>query len=214
MAKYFKREIADLNGTGERQYRYEMRSEGAVDTRYIAKQLHRQYRALGEGEIIGIIEGLKNVIAKTLSDGYTVTIDGMGSFSLRLGLEEYSKNTPEVYRKGEPNASRIKVTDVKFKAQRNYVRDVNSLCLGRLRRDVHGLSELRRPQTTREERVQLALQYIREHGFMRQMDYVQLTGLSRTTASKELQALCKDRSVPITAQGLRSHKVYVVTSMQ
>jgi predicted histone-like DNA-binding protein len=209
MPKYFKREIADLNGTGERQYRYEMRSEGAVGTEYLAEEMHRHYRGLGKGELMGLIEGLVETIADTLADGYTVTLDGMGSFSLRLGLDDYSINTPQAYQTGEPNARRIEVTDVKFKAQRRYIQRIDGLCSRRLHRDHDGLSELRRPQTTPEERVQLALQHIRKHGFMRLMDYVQLTGLSRTTASKELTAFCKDSTVPITSQGLRSHKVYV-----
>ena len=209
MPKYFKREIADLNGTGERQYRYDMRSEGAVGTEHLAKEMHRHYRTLSEGELKGLIEALVETIAETMADGYTVTLDGMGSFSLRLGLDDYSDNTPQAYRMGEPNARRIEVTDVKFKAQRRYVRRVDRLCSGRLHRDSNPLSELRRPQTTPEERVQLALQYIRKHGFMRLTDYVQLTSLSRTTASKELQAFCKDPAVAITSQGLRTHKVYV-----
>ena len=209
MPKYFKREIADLNGTGERQYRYEMRSEGAVGTKYLAEQMHHHFRMWGEGELVGLINGLVQTIAETLSDGYTVTLDGMGSFSLRLGLDEYSESTPQAYRTGEPNARRIEVTDVKFKSQRRYIARVDRLCKGRLHRDIIGLSELRRPKNTREERVQLALQYIREHGFMRLIDYVNLTGVSRTTASRELQAICKDVAIPITSQGLRSHKVYV-----
>ena len=66
-----------------------------------------------------------------------------------------------------------------------------------------------RPTTTREERIGLALGYIREHGFLRLSDYVSLSGLSRTTASRELRELASDKSVPIVAQGRLSHKVYV-----
>lgn len=209
MPTYYKREIADLNGTGEKQYRYELRSEGAVGTEYIAQRLHSTYRALGKPELVGIIGDVVSAIAETLAEGRTVTIDNMGSFSLSLGLEDYSKDTVKTQRTGEPNARRICVTNVRFKAQRQFIGEVNNLCRGRLHRDASGPVTLRRPQSTLEERIQLALQHIRQHGFMRLIDYVQLTGLSRTTASKELRTLVRDSSVPITSEGLRTHKVYV-----
>ena len=68
---------------------------------------------------------------------------------------------------------------------------------------------IRRPKTSLEERLAMALQYIREHGFMRLADYANLTGLSRTGASRELSAFCRDASCPIRSEGVRTHKVFV-----
>lgn len=212
MPKYFKREMPDLRGTGERQYYYAMRSEGAVDTVELVRRMRQTYRVMGEGELLGMVSTMIRTMAEILADGHTVSLDGMGSFSLALGLEDYDKSTPEQHRGGEPNAKRLKVRDVRFKAQRKWVNDINSRCINRLHRDEQGEHTILRPTTTREERIQLALGHIRKHGFMRLSDYVALSGLSRTTASRELRELADDKSVPITSQGHLSHKVYVEES--
>ena len=58
MPKYFKREMHDLRGTGERQYYYVMRSQGAVDTAGLVRLMRRSYRVMGEGELRGMVETL------------------------------------------------------------------------------------------------------------------------------------------------------------
>ena len=209
MPKYFKREMPDLRGTGEQQYYYVMRSEGAMDTAELVRCMRQTYRVMGEGELRGMVDTMIRTMGELLADGYTVSLDGMGSFSLALGLDDYEAGTPEQHRGGEPNARRVSVRDVHFKAQRRWVRDIDMRCAHRLHRDKQGTREIHRPATTREERIQLALAYIREHGFLRLSDYVALSGLSRTTASRELREMDSDKSVPIVAQGRLSHKVYV-----
>ena len=214
MPKYFKREMPDLRGTGERQYYYVMRSQGAVDTAGLVRLMRRSYRVMGEGELRGMVETLIATMAEVLADGYTVSLDGMGNFSLALGLDDYDNSTPEQHRGGEPNARRVKVSDVRFKAHRRWVNDISQQCAYQLYRDEQGTRDIHRPLTTREERIELALGYIREHGFLRLSDYVTLSGLSRTTASRELREMASDRNVPIVAQGRLSHKVYVEDKTQ
>lgn len=201
--------MPDLRGTGEKQYYYVMRSEGAVDTVELVRRMRQTYRVMGEGELLGMVSTMIRTMGEILAEGYTVSLDGMGSFSLALGLDDYDRDTPEQHRGGEPNARRLKVRDVRFKAQRKWVDDINLRCSRRLHRDEMGERNIHRPTTTREERIQLALDHIRKHGFMRLSDYVALSGLSRTTASRELRELASDKSVPITSQGYLSHKVYV-----
>ena len=47
---------------------------------------------------------------------------------------------------------------------------------------------------------------IRDYGVM---DYVELTGLSRTTASLELRELCQDPTSGIRGMGQKAGKVYI-----
>lgn len=209
MPKYFKREMPDLRGTGEKQYYYVMRSEGAVDTIELVRRMRQTYRVMGEGELLGMVSTMIRTMGEILADGYTVSLDGMGNFSLTLGLDDYDRDTPEQHRGGEPNARRLRVRDVRFKAQQKWVNDINSRCRRRLHRDEMGESTIHCPTTTREERIQMALGYIRENGFLRLKDYVSLSGLSRTSACRELRELASDRSVPIISQGRLSHKIYV-----
>lgn len=209
MPKYFKREMPDLNNTGERQYYYEMRSEGAIGTAGLVHRMRQRYRILDEGALLGVVDAMIRTMAEVLADGYTVSLDGMGNFSLALGLENYDRDTPEQHRGGEPNARRVSVRDVRFRAQREWIDDINNQCRHSLYRDVSGTRDLRRPTTTREERISMALDFIRKNGFMRLMDYVELSGLSRTTASRELNELSHDRSVPITFKGRGPSRIWV-----
>ena len=209
MPTYFKKEIADLNGTGEKQYRYELRSQGNAGIEQLAQELHTRMRMLSQGEFVGILLEMSKSIAFLLSQGYTVTLDELGTFSVSLGLEDYSEETPEQHQGGEPNAQRLHISGVNFRPHRSFIYEIDRHCSGNLRRDKEGIRPLCRSPYSREERIQRALAYIREHGFMRLNDYVALTGLSRATASRELQTLCADKSAPFRSEGSYSHKVYV-----
>ena len=65
---------------------------------------------------------------------------------------------------------------------------------------------------TKEQRLQLALEYLDKNSAMRIGDYVQLTGLSRTTATMELKAFRQDPASGIAFVGRGSQKVYVKAS--
>lgn len=66
MPYYYKRELNDLNGTGKNVFRYEIRSEGSVTLRELAYEIHKRYRALGEGEAEGIVSSLLDAIREVL----------------------------------------------------------------------------------------------------------------------------------------------------
>ena len=66
--------------------------------------------------------------------------------------------------------------------------------------------------SSKEQRLQLALEYLDKNGVMHIADYMQLTGLSRTTATLELKAFRQDPASGITFVGRGSNKVYVKSS--
>ena len=72
-----------------------------------------------------------------------------------------------------------------------------------------GESRLHDTPYTKEERLKLAHQYLEEHGAMRVVEYMELTGLSRTKATLELKEFRQDTSSGITFVGRGSAKVYV-----
>ena len=86
------------------------------------------------------------------------------------------------------------------------VRDVDSECS--LERG--GVNRLWPSKFTPEERVQCARNYLHEHKFMRVADYADLTGLSYTTAARELRKVGEDPSSGITSKGVKSAKLYML----
>ncbi len=210
MPYYYKREIPDLNGTGERQYRYELRSEGTSDLRQLAERVVRYYRSMTVGEVMGIVTRVVEEMAHEMADGRSVTIDGLGSFAPSLGVEHRRQHYDEEDALGhETNARSVRVRGLNFRASRDIIHRVDELCRGRLHREEGGPVTLRQSSLTRDERLRRTLQYIRDHGFLRLADYAQLVGVSRTVASLQLRDFTTDRSVPITAQGRGPSKVWV-----
>ncbi len=212
MPYYYKREINDLNGTGKKAFRYEIRSEGNVTLRNLAYEVHKRYRALGEGEAEGIVATFLDAIKEALSEGRSVTLDDFGTFTLGIGLknEDTMVTTSDDDAPGsEPNARSIGVKAVHFRASKRLVSDINSRCRHNLYREPGGTAHLHRTQLTREERIELAVAFINDHSFMRLGDYAALVHISRAMASRDLQDFVRDPAVPITTDGVRSHKIYV-----
>ena len=148
---------------------------------------------------------ITDTLAELLSEGYSVTIDGLGTFKATLGLEEdkvmdsFDTEAPKL------NARSLRLTGINYRADKNLIKEANRRC--KLERA--GESRLRQSPYTRDERLKLALEYIEEHGAMRVMDYVELTGLSRTKATTELKEFRQDTSSGISFTGRGSYKVYV-----
>lgn len=213
MPYYYKRELNDLNGTGKKVFRYEIRSEGNVTLRDLAYEIHKRYRALGEGEAEGIVSSLLDAIREALAEGRTVTLNDFGTFSLGIGLkdEDTMVTTRDDDAPGhEPNARSIGVKAVHFRASKRLISNIDSLCRHNLFREPGGTAHIHRTQLSREERIHVAVKFIEDHNFMRLGDYAALLHISRAMASRDLQDFVKDPAVPITANGVRSHKIYVL----
>ena len=213
MPYYYKRELNDLNGTGKKVFRYEIRSEGNVTLRDLAYEIHKRYRALGEGEAEGIVSSLLEAIREALAEGRTVTLNDFGTFSLGIGLkdEDTMVTTRDDDAPGhEPNARSIGVKAVHFRASKRLIGDIDYRCRHNLFREPGGTAHIHRTQLSREERINVAVKFIEDHNFMRLGDYAALLSISRAMASRDLQNFVRDPAVPITADGVRSHKIYVL----
>lgn len=204
MAEYIKQEITDLNGTGEKQVRYRMK-----------RNLHFTYEGFLEWmsnadpfitkHAESVLKHMTHQLAIAMALGHSVTIDGLGTFRAGIGLKRGKELDGLEKDKPTHNSQSLQVTDVYFRPDKALIRDMNLNCT--LKRG--GTQHIRKQKYTREERLQLALDYLDKHGIMRVADYKSLTGLSRTAATLELQAFRNDPDTGITYTGSGTHKVYV-----
>ena len=203
-AKYIKQEISDLNGTGRTQAYYRMK---------ITPKSHRDFVSLcaeeggmQESTILGVLALVSEKLALCMAEGYSVKIDGIGTFNAKLGVRD--DKLQDAFEVGEPSlhAQSIKVTGVQFRADNNLI--INTDFKASFEKG--GESRMRKPKSTLEERAQKAKDFMAENYFMRVTDYVRLTGLSRTTATEELRKLANDPTSGITSRGRRSQKYYVL----
>lgn len=204
MAKYIKQEIADMRGTGETKAYYRMKTIRNIGMEEFIEIMTR-HGGMTRGTAIAVLTQASETLAELMGMGYTVSIDGIGTFKATVGLKRFKEMDSIEGEDPKRNAQSLCVDGVNIKADKQLVKQVSMKC--KLERS--HTSRLRKSPYTREERLALALKYIEENGLMRLADYAQLTGLSRTTACRELKELCSDKNNGIDTDGRGAHKVYV-----
>ena len=205
MAKYIKQEMNDLNGKGEGKVYYRLQTERNISFNEFTQQIEEHHGMMNRGLVKNVMTHVVDVMAKLLGDGYSVTIDGLGTFKATIGLEEDKVMDTFEGDETKRNARSLRLTGINYRADKELIKKSNSHC--KLERA--GESRLHRSPYTQEERLKLALQYLSKHGAMRVAEYMDLTGLSRTMAAMELKAFRQDASSGITFIGRGSAKVYV-----
>ena len=208
MAQYIKQEMPNLNGTEEPQVYYRLKTNRNISSKEFVKHISRNDSAADRGEIEGVLIRIADGLAELLGNGYSVTLDGVGTFKAGLGLKRDKEMDSFEEDETKRNARSLQLTSINYRADKTLVREANRRC--KLER--YGESRLRKSPYTKEQRLQLALEYLDKNSAMRIGDYVQLTGLSRTTATMELKAFRQDPASGITFVGRGSQKVYVKAS--
>ncbi len=207
-AKYIKKEIADLNGTGRTQAYYKMKTTSLSYDQFV--ELCCREGAMSKDAIKGVLTLVSEKLALCMAEGASVKIDGIGSFTAKLGVRE--DMLPDAFEPGERrrNSGSIKVTGVSYRADSSLVENTRDKC----HLESGGESRLRKPKGTLEERVEKARQFLQQKPLMRVNDYAGLTGLSRTRASMELRHIASDPSTGIVYTGERSQKYYMLARTQ
>ena len=205
MAKYIKQEMTDLSGKGEEKVYYRLQSERNIDFKALAEYVGRHNGMMSKGLVINVMEHVVDAMAKLLGEGHSVTIDGLGTFRASIGLEKDKVMDTFDGDETKRNARSLRLTGINYRADKVLIREVNRHC--KLERA--GEARLHHSPYSKEERLKLALQYLEEHGAMRVVEYMELTGLSRTKAAMELKEFRQDLSSGITFIGRGSAKVYV-----
>lgn len=203
-AKYIKKEVPDLNGTGQTQAYYKMQLTPKTYEQFV-KQCAREGHT-DESIILGVLSLVSEKLALNMAEGFSVKIDGIGTFNAKLGTRD--DVLQDAFEEGEHshNAKSIMVTGVSYRADNDLIRNTSRKCV--LERG--GVSRIRKSQFTLEERIQKAREFLEKNLFMRVPDYQQLTGLSRTAASMELRQLALNPDSGITSKGEKSQKYYVL----
>ena len=205
MAKYIKQEMNDLSGKGEEKVYYRLQTERNISFNELTQQIEQHHGMMNRGLVKNVMTHIVDAMAELLGDGYSVTIDGLGTFKASIGLEEDKVMDTFEGDETKRNARSLRLTGINYRADKELIKKSNCHC--KLERA--GEARLHRSPYTQEERLQLALQYLSEHGAMRVAEYMELTGLSRTKAAMELRAFRQDASSGITFIGRGSAKVYV-----
>lgn len=166
----------------------------------------QEFGQLQSGPVTGVLSTLPVILQRFLTEGHTVKIDGLGTFSLSLEFDD--EKPTEITGKGEETGYRhVRVKNINFSPDRKFLRNVQAEAEAE-----RAESEVRRVEKspyTREERLQRALNHLQTHSFITLNEYANMNGLKRTAASLELNSLAEDPASGIKANGVAPHKVWV-----
>lgn len=206
MAWYIKKEMADLRGTGSTGAYYRLKTWRKLEFDEFVKRCHNLHGAFGKSVIEGVVVAVCEHLAYELGNGYCVRINGLGTFNAKLGVRRDKEMDGFEEGTTKRNAKSIEVTGVSFRADKELIREIDRNC--DLERG--GEDRLCKSKFTEEERIEKARRYLRQNGYMRVFNYASLTGLSYTTASRELCRIASDPSTGIISQGRKSSKLYLL----
>lgn len=205
-AKYIKKEMPDVHKTGTNLVYYRMQRNETLEYSEFIQRCNRGHRLYAPSILQGAMMAVCEQLATELAKGNNVKIDGLGTFHAKLGLSTLSPaKKMDTFEEGTPklNAVSLMVTGVGYRADKGLVRAVNRKC--ELKRG--GESRLKKPEYTKEERIERAIQYLRREGFMHVKDYARINGLSYTSAYREMN-LGLVGSATITSRGRKSAKIF------
>ena len=201
MANYILQEMADGMANKKKTVYPKMQTYTLFDYDTVIKRIHVHSPAFSEATIRGVLDTLVETVSDVLPMGHNVKIDGLGVFSLSLGFSD----SPE--EEDKSSYRHVHAKDVNFKVDQNLLKTINRHAS--FERTESGVKQFKRPETTPEQRLAKALDFIAQHGQMTLSDYAMLSGLSRSGASQELKRFTSDPASGLTTRGSHAFKVWV-----
>lgn len=205
MPEYEMQEMNLPNKDGKKVLYPRLVLSGQIDTEYIAKMLAHD-TSFTTADVIGLLQGLADQLSSHMSYGRSVKLDGIGIFTPSLSLREGKERETGEEKDTRRNAQSIMVGGVSFRPEKKLVRNINRQCeFVRSQRKFKRSSQ----QYTPAQRLKMAQEYLGSHPYLRVADYVAITGLRSTTASKELRQWSNQPDSGICSSGRGTHKVYI-----
>ena len=204
MAKFIMREMhSGKAGEGKRWPHLLRMGEKTIDD--VASDIAHG-TTFAAGEVKGIIGLMVESMAMFMGYGYTVRIEGLGSFwpTLRMNKGTERETTEsETLRSG----ASVHVGAVLFRAHEDFLDRTDHWCRPERIRPKKGAA---RQPMTEAERIEALRGFLQGNPFVTVRDYMRLTGLKRTAATEELRRLAHEEGTFLDIMGRDSHRVYVL----
>ena len=205
MPEYEMQEMNLPNKDGKKVLYPRLILSGQIDTEYLAKMLAHD-TSFTTADVIGLLHGLADQLSSLMSYGRSVKLDGIGIFTPSLALREGKERETGEKNDTRRNAQSIIVGGVRFRPEKKFVRNINRQCeFVRSQRKFKRSSQ----KYTPAQRLEMAQEYLDSHPYLRVADYVAITGLRPTAASKELRQWSNQPDSGIGSSGRGTHKVYI-----
>ncbi|WP_455674946.1 HU family DNA-binding protein [Phocaeicola sp.] len=157
-----------------------------------------KHTTFSAGCVEGVLAEVNNYITDRLREGYNVRIDDLGTFSLSL-------SSRPVTNKDEIRAASIELDKVNFRPVPDLIKEVRYGA--EFERAENGFKESS-VKYTKAQRLELLKKYLEREGSITLKEYIRLTGLARSTASREMKAW--EETGDIDSRGRHSHVEYIL----
>lgn len=206
MTEYQVREMSDMHKDGKSRAYYKVQIKGNITAEHLADFMSTTSMGVSKSAIKAVLTQLSSSVAYYLGLGFSVTIDGIGTLSMKIGPKE-GKEVEEL-KEGATKltATNIEVTDINLRADKDFIREVNKSC--RLERG--GIKRLKKSSYTEAERLERAKAFMAKYGSMTLLDYVNVNEMSKTSAHRELHKFADDPESGITYIGRGPKREFVL----
>ena len=211
MPKYILQELPEEMTDGKKIVFPKMQTYTLHDYETVIQHMRDYAGSFSEGTIRGVFEALVSVMESWMPMGHNIKIDGLGVFSLTLGLDESSPSEKAALKNTDDNPKtkyrHVCIKRINFKPDQKLLQALNKEAT--FERGETDVQVPKRTKLTREERISRAKAIIEKNGFMTLYDYANATQQSRSVASKDLRQIVADTNSGITTRGSHSHKVWI-----
>ncbi|MBQ8225364.1 MAG: HU family DNA-binding protein [Bacteroides sp.] len=146
-------------------------------------QLQRYIEAscsLTKGDVAAVLASLSHYVARELSNGKSIKLDGIGILTPVLGSTETV--TPDTRRK----STKVRLKSIRFRADKQLLKE-----MGAIRVEPLGMHNPLRTRLSDDEIEQAIRTYLSRASYLRRSTLQELCSLSRTTAIRHLNRLCQ-----------------------
>ena len=211
MVKYYLQELPEVIGGEKKKVYPKVLTNRQISTKELVERIQMKSGVYREGIVSGMLMTLADTLVDYLSLGYTVKIDGLCSLSSSL---EFDDNKPTEMEGNEDKMKyrHVRVKDINIKSDKMLVKALRQKM--KFERCRGGVNRINKSAYTKAERIERAVEFIKENGSISLYEYCALNNLSRASASRELKAECMKAQSPIDTNGTGTHKTWVLRKVE
>jgi predicted histone-like DNA-binding protein len=204
MVNYILQELSASMGNGEKRVCPKLQIYSQLGEEETIREMTNS-GCVAKGQARAVFDALGDTLLRFLSEGHSVRVGGIGTFSLSLEFADKKAVGTSVVTHSD--VCRVCVKDINFKPDPELLRQLKeqTVCC----KTDQALYCVEPSPYTFEERARRACDFISRHGVLHLNDYVRVNGVCRTKASAELKKLSGNPDSGIVAHGSGSHRTWV-----
>lgn len=209
MVKYVKQEMPDLSGNGKRKCYFRIKSAGRINTSDLLSHICKHANGITEGSLLHCLSVLSDTLSEFMAQGYSVTIDGIGTFRPKLGINSDASHKVSLdIENTNVKTSSIAVSNILFKADKELVKKTGSMCT----LTKGGVNRVNASPLSYCERLEKLYDYLdgSQHPYIRVGEYARLTSMPASSAAVELRNFSQQQGSWLDSDGRGVSKIYIL----